>query len=334
MKKRLAIIVTWFGNLPDYFPVWLKSAEWNEDVDFYLFCDQDIAIDKDNICYIKTTLEKEVDRISNAIGEKIEISSSYKFCDLRIYFGVGYADFLKNYEFWGYCDIDLVFGRIRHFLTDEILDNYDRIYEFGHLSIFRNNVMMNYLYELPGGIYTKEEILRGRAKCTVEEHFGINRICNQIDIPWYRAVDYCDFDPRRSDLHPLYGVRSHLDQVFVWIEGKALCIYIDRDGALRCHEFVYMHWQKKKPTIKGGILGRACKLLITAKYIEAIDGENISNEFVKHHTHVLDEKNLKKERILYFFKKMMIFLQIETDAKKIWLRQMWHRMISYRCGVT
>jgi len=34
---------------------------------------------------------------------------------------------MHHIVFWGYCDIDLIFGNIRAFMTDELLNEYDII---------------------------------------------------------------------------------------------------------------------------------------------------------------------------------------------------------------
>ena len=247
MKNRIAIIVTWFGKLPPYFDAWLKSAEKNKEIDFYCFFDQSFITKSKNIHLIKTTMQDEINRISKAINEKIVINNSYKFCDLRPSFGLGYAEYLKDYEFWGYCDIDLVFGHISNFLTDEVLDEYDRFYEYGHLSIFRNNDEMNDLYKYPGCIYSKNEIFRKSVKCTPEEHWGINRIMENNSFKWYRKNDFADFYLPYQTLLINNGT-NYDKQIFYWENGKAYMAY-ELNGKMNKRELVYIHWQKRKPVM-------------------------------------------------------------------------------------
>ena len=82
----------------------------------------------------------------------IQISSAYKICDFKPAFGVIFQDQISGYDFWGVCDIDLVFGRIREFMTEELLDNFDVIsvkdsFPSGYFLLFRNNSIINYLFE-------------------------------------------------------------------------------------------------------------------------------------------------------------------------------------------
>ena len=39
MKNRIAFVIPYFGKLPDYFHLWLVSAKYNKDYDFFLFSD-------------------------------------------------------------------------------------------------------------------------------------------------------------------------------------------------------------------------------------------------------------------------------------------------------
>lgn len=38
-KFKVAIILPYFGKLPNYFQLWIKSAEMNKDFDFLIFTD-------------------------------------------------------------------------------------------------------------------------------------------------------------------------------------------------------------------------------------------------------------------------------------------------------
>ncbi|MCD8039317.1 MAG: hypothetical protein LUE96_09575, partial [Lachnospiraceae bacterium] len=166
MKRRneIGIIATWFGELPNYFSAWLKSAEANKSIDFIVISDCDVESESSNIITIKSTLQNEVRKYEEKLKRRIKIDNAYKFCDCRLFFGLLYEDMLSEYDFWGYCDIDLVFGDIRSFVTDTVLEKYDRIYTYGHLCLYRNNTLMKNVYKMPGMIYSLDEIFLGEAK--------------------------------------------------------------------------------------------------------------------------------------------------------------------------
>ncbi len=326
-KYRIAVIVTWFGNLPPYFPAWINSAENNKDIDFLVFSDQDIVSESTNIKFNKMNMTDTIKMFEQNLNRNINIQNSYKFCDCRVYFGLAYADYLKDYDFWGYCDIDLVFGNIREFLTDEILSKYDRFYQYGHLSIYRNSERTNHLYDLPGGIYTEKEIFLGEAKTTPEEHFGINRICERNNISWYTQVDFADFAikyPQR--LEPKHGVQNYEDQIFVWHRGEALRFY-RQNGVINQDSFVYMHWQKRKPVIDG-IIEPDSYLVLCGDRIVSLPGTvDISSlDFSKYNPMITDKirKECKKQ---YRRKKVNEFRRANMATKKMWLRQKFYKMI-------
>lgn len=321
MKNKIAIIVTWFGDLPAYFSAWLKSAERNVDIDFYLFFDRDVYSNATNIHFIRTTMQNEITRISEKIGEVIKITDAYKFCDLRPSFGIGYQEYLKDYNFWGYCDIDMVFGNIRSFLTDEVLDEYERLYNYGHLTIFRNNSKMNDLYSMKGCIYTKDDIFRGKAKCTPEEEYGINRIMKCNDIKWYKKADYADFYIPYETL-VLNNNINYENQVFYWEDGHAYRAYVD-NGEIKTTEYVYVHWQKRKPVIENEALENEAFFITANKLITKERGvPNV--EQIKMLNPPLTAEEKKRSDKLYLKKKLHDFVFCSWAQKKIWIRQKYY----------
>ena len=323
---RIAIIATWFGKLPPYFPMWLKSAEANSDIDFYLFFDQEVQCKSPNIYVVRTTMEKEIKRISETLHEEIQIKNSYKFCDLRPFFGVAYQEYISAYDFWGYCDIDLVFGDIRSFLTDEVLDSYDRFYECGHLSVFRNNEKMNKLYDLPGGIYSKDEIFRSTVKTTPEEQHGLNRICKKNRISWYQKADYADFVVYYSDLQLWHGYKNYEYQIFYWENGHVYRAAIHGDGKIYTNEFVYLHWQKRKPVPDEGAVGASSFFIFSTRLSVKEQGVPDRETIMKMCSVVKDEIH-RKEKRKYVRKKLKEFWCAPLKQKLIWLRQKFYYLL-------
>lgn len=327
--QSIAVIVTWFGKLPNYFPYWFLSAKYNHDVDFYILSDSEIPFEADNITVIRTSMEMEVKRLEAIIERPVRIENSYKFCDLRPYFGLMYSNLVKGYDFWGYCDIDLAFGRLRDFFTPERLERYDRFYQYGHLSLFRNNAKMNNLLALPGSIYTLDEILTGKAKTTPEEHFGINRICVQNNIPWYTKADFGDFVikyPKRLEVK--HGLKNHANQVFYWYKGKAKRAYI-LDGEIHTDEFVYLHWQKRRLNVTWEKDCCQAGFIINPDSLVPLkDEKQITTDFILSNNRPLSSLSRMKFRLSYNLKKMNEFTTSSLPVKGIWLRQKFTKAVS------
>ncbi|KAA3631261.1 MAG: hypothetical protein DWQ08_05065 [Proteobacteria bacterium] len=95
---------------------------------------------------------------SKKLGLPIRIPSefAYKLCDYKICLGRICEDYLQNYEFWGACDLDAIWGRIRTFLTPRILAQHDIVTSgqgrvWGHFLVIRNTARLNDLYsKMPG----------------------------------------------------------------------------------------------------------------------------------------------------------------------------------------
>lgn len=144
--KKIALILPWFGNLRNDFYFWMKSVEFNASIDFLMFTDQQIIAPPTNLKVYYTTLSYIEELAKKHVWEGCIISKPYKICDYKVTYGELFKDLLKDYDFWGHCDADLVFGDIRKFITDNILDRYDRIGVDGHLTLYRNIPEINSIY--------------------------------------------------------------------------------------------------------------------------------------------------------------------------------------------
>jgi hypothetical protein len=317
-KNTIAVIVTWFGPLPPYFAAWLKSAEYNPTIDFFCFFDHEFESQSDNIHIVKTTMDREIERISKAISEKIVIKNSYKFCDLRPFFGLGYQEYIKDYSFWGYCDIDMVFGSLRDYLTEDVLSKYDRFYEYGYLSVFRNTDQMNHLYDLPGGIYSKKAIFRGKGKCTPEEQYGLYRISEKNHIKWYREKNYADFYIPYSS-YILNQRENYDEQVFYWEDGKVYRAYNDK-GEIKSDEMAFLHWQKRKPVIAREALDNNSYFITPSELIKKENGLPTREEIIKYNPPLSEEQKKEQDRA-YRDKKMKEFRKASYSQKIIWIKQ-------------
>lgn len=332
-QNRIGVIVTWFGELPTYFQAWLKSAEYNSTIDFIIISDQDVFSDKTNIITHKTTLSEEIGKYRKQLNRKIVIDEAYKFCDCRLFFGQLYADLLEKYDFWGYCDIDLIFGDIRKFVTGEVLKQYDRIYMYGHLCLYRNCDDMNHIYDKKGGIYSPDEIFEGKAKTTPEEHYGVNRICRINRIPTYTRRDFADlfsFLPHRFSMS---HDKNYEHQLFLWDKGHVYRVY-GEDGEIQRQELVYVHFQKRKPVpdCESSEFSHMDRFIISPEQFITAYREPFTMEDLDRYNPPVSRKEFKKYRHIYLRNKMQRFFRSPFDTKKIWIRQMRYRIMDKVLG--
>lgn len=154
MQKSIAIIIGYFGDLPWYFEYFLHSCRYNPDVQFYIITDNDL--DKNqipkNVFPVRKSLKEVKDIASSKLGFVVGFEHPYKFCDLRPSLAYILPEYIEGYDFWGYGDIDVIYGNIRLFITNEILTEYDVIsvrHDFlpGAFSLFRNCEKINLLFK-------------------------------------------------------------------------------------------------------------------------------------------------------------------------------------------
>ena len=151
--KKIAMLTCWYGPYPWYFPYFIDSCRYNQTVDFIIITvNTDSIFNKsDNVIIINKTLDELKSRFSEKLGFLVSIDYPYKLCDFKPAYGFLFPEIIADYDFWGIGDIDIVYGKIRLFMTDDILNQYDVIssrhdYITGSFCLFRNNEQINTLF--------------------------------------------------------------------------------------------------------------------------------------------------------------------------------------------
>ena len=148
----MLLINPYYGKWPVWLPAFLLSCKANPDVFWLIPTDCDIPADApDNVIFVKSSLAQLSQQASEATGLDIAMQRPYKLNDIRPLFGKIFSKELEGYDFWGHCDIDVIFGDIRSFITDDILENHDVISArqnniAGHFTLYRNCEQINSLY--------------------------------------------------------------------------------------------------------------------------------------------------------------------------------------------
>lgn len=142
MRKAL-LIVPYFGELPEWFDRWAESVARLEAYGY------DVLLDRDE--------DDFRDRVEWALGLQCpRLADTGKPWDFRPALGELYRDELAEYEFWGHTDLDVVYGRVGEWLTDDFLASLDlhsnhRDYVCGFWSLYRNAPIVNGLYRRTPG---------------------------------------------------------------------------------------------------------------------------------------------------------------------------------------
>ena len=148
------MIMPYFGNSwPNYFPLYIESCTLNPQVDFLFFTDipQDFTYPS-NVRFMETTLEEVASLAGQVIGQPVVIQNPYKLCDLKPAYGHIFQKYIVGYDFWGYGDIDVIYGKWVPLIKEQMLLECDIIsfrpyWMSGALAIIRNEPATNLLYQ-------------------------------------------------------------------------------------------------------------------------------------------------------------------------------------------
>lgn len=148
-KKTIKIINPYYGKWPVWFPMFLLACGHNPKFQFVIPTDCDIPNKfPKNVQFIKSTLSDFEELASSTLNFPVSLSRPYKMCDFRPAFGLMYKDILRDADFWGHCDLDVIWGDIGKIITDDVLDSNDIISSredriSGHFTLYRNTPLIN-----------------------------------------------------------------------------------------------------------------------------------------------------------------------------------------------
>ena len=152
-NHNIAILTCWYGPYPWYFQYFIHSCLFNQTVDFIIITDNTEPIQNKpaNVKIIYKTFEEIKELASEKLRFTVGMEDAYKLCDFKPAYGFLFPEIIQGYDFWGHGDMDIVYGNIRDFMTEDILNNYDVIssrhdYITGTFCLFKNNKAMNSLF--------------------------------------------------------------------------------------------------------------------------------------------------------------------------------------------
>ena len=330
--SKIALIIPYFGKYPNMIHVWIKTVKYNPDIDFLLFSDKSSSDDlPENLIWYNISFP-EIKKLAQVNFDfPIWLETPYKLCDYKPAYGVIFKDYLKKYDFWGHCDPDIVWGDFSHFINDDILKHYDRIYTRGHLCIYRNNEKMNNLFRIDHkyrDCYHFRRVYSRRFGCDYDEWgtkygLGISTICKRLDIPTYDEIDFADISYSYYDFR-LATPDSFNPQIFVSTP-SGLFGYKINNGILESKEYLYVHLQKRNMEMDDFNINEDNFVIIPNKFVHAISKDELFN---------LIEQIPKHKFYLEWYKKRIkrVFTKISEGAlsELIYRKLCIHGIIRYK----
>lgn len=185
----LVMLMPYFGQWPEWMNFFVESCKWNPSVRWRFYTDCGEPENKaDNIDYIHMSLDEYAALVRERLGIEFRPDAAYKLCDLKPCLGYIHEREVAGFRFIGYGDIDVIYGDIRSFYTDDVLARFDVISTHpermsGHFAMLRNTPDLRRAYS---HITNYESLLEQ------PRHFG-------LDESYFGAV----FKPRDSGLRQL-----------------------------------------------------------------------------------------------------------------------------------
>jgi len=250
-SPRLLFLIPYFGRWPFWMPFFLQSCRFNPDVQWLFFTDCGTPSDApDNVRFRNMSFADYCALVSTQLGIDFRPRNPYKLCDLKPALGYVHADELDSFDFWGFSDIDLVYGNLRGYFSAERLERFDLLSTHerrisGHLCLLRNNARMREAFmQVPGW---KTKLASSEHNAYDEAAFSrlfirhknwpaplrwLSDICN----PWRRSSEFVEAFSTPNGRIPWRDGSFDFPQRWIWHRGQ---LRNDRDGA---QEFPYFHF--------------------------------------------------------------------------------------------
>lgn len=150
--NRIAIVIPYYGKLPQYFNYFLKSIS-GKIFDVLFVSDLKVEDYPENFRPVIISINELKIRFESKLGVEISLVHAYKLCDYRPMYGVLMEDVLSSYSYWGWGDCDVIYGREMNRMLDRLMAfNYDVIslnehWVSGSFALLRNTETCRHLFE-------------------------------------------------------------------------------------------------------------------------------------------------------------------------------------------
>jgi hypothetical protein len=255
VKAKVAFLIPYIGKFPSWGHLFIESCRFNPNVDVLLLSDELNGLTvPPNIKIVRLSSREILDRLQRVTHLKLETLLPHKLCDFRPFFALAFADLISDYDFWGYCDLDMMFGRLDRLLDDAFFHNWDifsaHSEQFvGHFTIIRNSPEINSLgFEIPNwqtlcSTFRAEHVDEERFSAVIARHPGIRwlrplKLRLELQREFCRHAITFDFKGRIADMPKQFVAIAR------WHDG---CAELVQNGG-KATEILYVHFMGiKKP---------------------------------------------------------------------------------------
>lgn len=266
MKYKIALVLPYFGRFNNYFQLFLNSCKCNPEIDFLIYTDDETSYDyPKNVILRRMFFEDFKKIIQNNFDFPISLTTPYKLCDFKPTYGEVLKHELAGYDFWGHCDCDLIWGKITDFISDTLLESYDKLFSRGHLTIYRNSPEVNSLYRQQT-IFDYKAILSSTKSYAFDEWGGVSKVWEKVGKSQYDDLIFDDIicglksmrttkEYRIASFSPYHGEQENQSKYYYMMKHiawaheqqteKLYRLWINH-GKIEKEEVLYIHLQKRK----------------------------------------------------------------------------------------
>ena len=266
--KKCVLILPYFGKFNNYFPLFLKSCGYNPSYDFLIFTDNtDFYNYPQNVHVVPMTLNEFRANASQKLGFEPCIPTAYKLCDFKPAYGFLFEDYIQDYEYWGHCDCDLVFGNLEKVLSPVLDKDYDKIFAAGHLTIYKNTFDNNrrFMKSLEGREIYREAFTTSRiyvfdenVRCSMNpDRLNVHTLFRDNDAKIYEKDLSFNVSPKKAKItRTAYNPQTqkfeedhryaNLARYYLCADGLLVVSWNKDHAVVNTHQYLYMHLQSRR----------------------------------------------------------------------------------------
>lgn len=275
---KIAVILPYFGRFDSLFPLWLNSCKANADIDWFVFTDDSRTFDYPSNVKVKImSFEDLQHRVQALYDFRIDLSTPYRLCNFKPAYGEIFEEYIKDYDAWGYCDNDMLYGNLANVLKFDLPSLY-KVGEYGHFSFIKNTKESRRLYRYHDAYKTVFATSRPL-------FFDEGLFQSILSVHGYKELPMkiADFMPRLFH-HVVLNEegREWMNErhCFVWFEGRLWRYYADKNDMVQREEYDYIHFLKRPMSIADD-LDMEKPLVIIPNEILNMDVDDISPQFLE-----------------------------------------------------
>lgn len=245
--KSICYIVPYFEKLPPNFQLWLVGCEANPSVNWIVYTDghSDFKWPKNVKCSY-CSFEEVKARIQSFYYFWVDLSRPWRLALMKSAYGEIFQTDIKEFDFGGYCDVDMMWGNIRKFYSEDILDSYDRIGFQGHSTLMRNTEENNLLYRtIIDGETSYKDVFSGLSDYSFDEN-GMDSIFKYLGKKTYSKINFANLMKYNTRFFlgafPIDDDFKNKYQVFTWEHGTLMRHFLDYGDVVKTEEFCDIHF--------------------------------------------------------------------------------------------